>query len=107
MGSNVGAYTNVLSYGYANDQLIGCAFVEGGFVAAGVAASKTVQMTPTGMAAATAFGTYAGAGGLGCDFNGSAVGYTATSSTTLNGYNGSIMSSQAGMQVSSRPSLLQ
>jgi len=100
MGSNVGAGTQVLSYAYDRDCGIGAAFVEGGFVAGGFAASKTVQATDTGFAAATAIGVYGGAGGLGCDFNGSAVGYTATSATTLNGYNGSIMSSSAGMNVS-------
>jgi hypothetical protein len=100
MGSNVAAGTLVTSYAYDRDCGIAAAFADGGFVAGGFAASKTVQATDTGFAAASALGVYGGAGGLGCDFNGSAVGYTATSATTLNGYTGSIMSSSAGMNVS-------
>jgi hypothetical protein len=103
MGSNVMAQTMVTSY--ANEEYHGLAtgFVNGGWVAGGIAASKTVQATPYGVAKAGAIGTYSAAGELGCNFNGSAVGYTQTTATQTPGYRGSIMTSQAGMQVSNNP----
>jgi len=102
MGTNVFANTVVTSYGNVDTCLIGCADVEGGFVAGGMAASLTCQKTNNGVAKATSIGVYAGAGELGCSFNGNATGYTQTTATTINGYNGSIMSSSAGMKVSSK-----
>jgi hypothetical protein len=101
MGTDVGAFSSVESNGYSDDHIIGTAFVEGGYIAGGIAASKTIQMTQGGLATASAVGTYSGSGNLGSDFNGSAVGYTQTRATTYNGYNGSIMTSSAGMSVSS------
>ena len=99
MGSNVGSFTQVTSYSFTDRSCIGTASVAGGFEAAGFAKSGTVQTVPGGFATANAVGSYSGSGELGCNFNGSAVGYTQTSATTFNGMNGSIMSSSAGMKV--------
>jgi len=101
MRTDVLARTQITSSGNASGRGAGGGFIEGGWVAGGVAASKTVQMTGTGYAAANAVGTYSASGELGCDFNGSAVGYTRTSATTREGYNGSVMTSSAGMKVTS------
>jgi hypothetical protein len=101
MGSNVFVNTEVTSYGITDGGCIGGGYVDGGFVAEGLVVSNTVQSVPGGVATANALGSYSGAGELGCSFNGSANGYTQTSATTYTGYNGSIMSSSAGMQVSS------
>jgi hypothetical protein len=100
MGTNVSAYTTVFTYGNVDTCLIGVGFVEGGYIAAGGAATKTVQVTDSGFAKATAVGSYAGSGELNCNFNGSANGYTYTSATTAPGMNGSVMTSAAGMKVS-------
>ena len=105
MGSNVSAYTTVSSDSNVEQHLIGAGFVEGGWVAGGVAASLTAQANPYGVAKASAIGTYSAAGELGCNFNGSANGYTYTSSTQIPGMKGSVMTSQAGMQVKSSPLL--
>jgi hypothetical protein len=103
MGSNVGAFTSITSYGNADSNLIGTAFVNGGYVAAGNVASKTVQFTNTGAAKATAYGSYSGAGELGCGMKASAVGYTQTRATTYKGMTGSVMSSEASMKVQNVP----
>jgi len=99
MGTNVSAHTVVTSYGNVDQCLIGVGFVEGGYVAAGGVATRTVQMTNSGMAAASAKGAYSGAGTLNANFSGTADGYTYTSATQMPGMNGSVMSSQAGMKV--------
>jgi len=101
MGTRVGAGTELQSYGYATPGVFGIAVVDGGWIAGGGAASRTIQTTAGGAASASAVGVYAGAGGLNDNYSGSAVGYTRTSATTYNGYNGSIMSASSGMQVSS------
>ena len=106
MGTLVGAGTYVESYEYDYDWDRGraCSYadVDGGWVAAGGAASITIQDAPgIGGAEATAVGYYVGAGSLGTNFNGSIDGYTYTSVTTHNGMNGSINSAGAGMSVSS------
>jgi hypothetical protein len=103
MGSNVSAQTWVDSDSDVDTHAFAVGEVEGGWVAGGIAASKTVQATPYGVAKAGAVGSYNGSGELGCDFNGSAVGYTQTTATQTPGYRGSIMSSSAGMQVSNSP----
>jgi len=103
MGSNVNAYTIVSSDSNVERHLIGAGFVEGGWVAGGAAASLTVQKSDYGVAKAGAVGTYSAAGELGCNFNGSANGYTYTSSQQNPGFKGSVMTSQAGMQVKSSP----
>jgi len=103
MGTNVKAETIVTSYKGVDTCLIGCGFVDGGFMAGGFAGSLTVQKTNSGIAKASALGMYSGGGSLGCNFSGSAAGYTHTSATTLQGYSGSVMSSSAGMQASSNP----
>jgi hypothetical protein len=107
MGTAVLTNTQVESYGDADDSLIGFANVGGQWVASGFATSKTIQTITTpaggGFAGANANGAYSGSGGLGCNLNATAQGYTQTSATTLNGYNGSIMSSSAGMKVNNLP----
>jgi hypothetical protein len=115
MGTFVGAETEVTSFAaedaYADGRVFGMdtsyadSGFKGGFVAFGGAASRTTQVTDTGFAQATALGVYAGGGELGCDFSGSAVGYTHTTATQIAGYKGSIMSSSAGMQVTSSNSV--
>lgn len=99
MGTNVFASTLVETSAYANDKGIAKAGIDGGFTAKGDVATKTTQAVNGGTAVAKANGGYTGSGDLGCNFLGSAVGYSQTSATTLNGYNGSIMSSNAGMTV--------
>jgi hypothetical protein len=99
MGTHVGVGTTVQSYGNVNRSLIGTGFVAGGYVAKGVVGTVTVQVSGNGLAKAKAFGVYSGAGELGCDFKGSANGYTQTTATQVGGMNGSVMSSSAGMNV--------
>ena len=103
MGTAVLTNTQVESYGDADGQGLGGGFVGGQWVAGGFATSKTIQTIETpyggGFAAANANGAYSGSGALGCNLNATAQGYTQTSATTLNGYNGSIMRSSAGMKV--------
>jgi hypothetical protein len=99
MGTFVGVGTTVQSYGNVNRSLIGTGFVAGGYVAKGVVGTVTVQVSGNGLAKAKAFGVYSGAGELGCDFKGSANGYTQTTATQVGGMNGSVMSSSAGMNV--------
>jgi hypothetical protein len=102
MGTNVGAYTNVNSYGSDYDCGLAAADVNGGWVAGGVATSKTFQIADGGVAKATANGSYSGAGSLNCDFEGSAIGGTQTSATTMQGYNGAIMTSSSAMKVTAK-----
>jgi hypothetical protein len=101
MGTNVAARTMVESNSHVTTNYLAIGFVEGGWVAGGVAKTGTVQTTNYGFANAGAFGTYSGSGNLGSSFNGSAVGYTQTTATQTPNYRGSIMTSSAGMQVSS------
>jgi hypothetical protein len=106
MGTTVLTNTQIESYGDADGQGLGGGFVDGQWVAGGFATSKTIQTITTpaggGFAAANANGAYSGGGNLGCNLNATAEGYTQTSATTLNGYNGSIMSSSAGMKVNNK-----
>ena len=99
MGTAVAANTGVTSVGNVDRNAAAIGFVNGGFIAAGGAKTATIQSNPNGFAKANATGSYNGSGPLGQSFNGSANGYTQTSSTTQSGYNGSIMNSQAGMSV--------
>ena len=106
MGTNVGAFTTVTSHGYDYDWDRGLACsdadVNGGFKVVGGAASITKQNAPgTGVAVAKALGVYSGSGRLGSTYNGSAVGYTHTTVATVDGMKGSIVSSGAGMKVTS------
>jgi len=98
LGTHVAANTNIETYGYSHDCLIGVGFVKGGYIAAGGASAKTVQIADGGAAAAKANGSYTASGELNCNFNGSAVGNTSTSATPV--LNGSIMTSSADMRVS-------
>jgi hypothetical protein len=100
MGTNVGAQTTVNSYGSVDDHCLAVGCLDGGFEAGGFAGALTVQKTDSGIAKASACGSYSGGGELGCNFAGSAIGHTQTSATTLNGYNGSVMSSSSSMNVS-------
>jgi len=106
MGTNVGAYTTVNSYGYDYDWDKGLAKagaeLDGGFAAAGGAATMTVQGNQYGTAKAIAVGAYKGHGSLDTNYEGSAVGYSSTSVTTIYGAKGSINSASAGMQVTSK-----
>ena len=101
MGTNVSARTMVVSNSHVDTNMLAAGFVGGGWVAGGVAKSGTVQTTDYGFANAGAFGTYSGSGNLGSSFNGSAIGFTQTTATQTPGYRGTIMTSSAGMQVSS------
>jgi hypothetical protein len=103
MGTYVGANTNVRTDGWVDPN----GFVEGGFVAAGGAASKTVQKSDTGFAKASTVGTYSGSGSLGDNYTGKANGYTKTSITQYRGMTGSIVTSSAGMHVVSTTSPVQ
>jgi len=107
IGSWVSARTMVTSDKYVDSNAFAGGFVEGGWVAGGLAASGTFQATDYGVAKAGAVGAYGASGELGCDFNGSAVGYTQTTATQTPGYRGSIMSASSGMQVSSSPAMQQ
>ena len=111
MGTNVGAGTNVIATGYANDSdrclAYGNANVCGGWIAKGGAATLTVQSAPgLGGAIASATGSYSAKGGLNSGFTGSAIGYSQTSVTTFTGMNGSINSAAAGMSVTSGPAVI-
>lgn len=105
MGTRVGAYTDVNSYGYDYDWDRGLsrsgAHVSGGYVAGGHVNTITSQEAGNGRggAGATAIGCYKGAGRLGSNYTGSANGYSHTSTTTFNGMNGSVNSASAGMSV--------
>ena len=99
MGSNVSAYTTVDTYGNVDGSCLGAGFLAGGYIAAGGVATKTVQTTNSGMAVASANGSYSGAGELNCNFSGTANGYTQTSATQISGMNGSVMTSSAGIRV--------
>lgn len=106
MGTEVGAWTNVESYGNSYEDINGCglsiaeAGVEGGYMVAGGAATHTYQTLPDGSSAsASAVGFYAGSGVLGDSFTGSVEGYSSTSMTTVSGMKGSASMSSAGMSV--------
>ena len=101
MGTNVSAKTEVQSDSDYNRSGLAAGVVDGGWKAGGIAAAGTVQLTDSGLAKATAVGAYTASGSLGCDFNGAAVGSTFTSATQHEGFNGSIMHSEASMSVSS------
>jgi len=102
MGTNVESWTNVQSSGYAYDWDKGLstsnANLNGGWVAGGFAASKTHQEN----ASASAKGYYFGAGQLGTNYQGSAIGGTYTNVTTFEGYKGSFQGAGANMSVTSR-----
>jgi len=111
MGTFVGAGTDVKSYGNDWEWKVneGCgiacsnASVDGGWIAAGGAATRTVQGGDgLGHARAGAVGGYFGAGELGTNFNGSAIGHSQTSITTIDGFNGSINGASAGMKVTAQ-----
>ena len=112
MGTTVGAFTTVetsgSSYEDANGRIIfvgptswAHADVEGNWTAMGGAATLTKQTANNGSggAMAGAFGVYSGNGQLNDNFFGSAVGYSNTSVTTVQGLSGSINHASSGMQV--------
>jgi len=102
LGSNVGAFTEVNSWGSQEYCGLSGGFLSGGWQAGGLAAAHTVQVVNGGVASASAVGSYSGSGPLGCNFEGSAVGGTQTSATTVSGYNGAIMTSSASMKVTAK-----
>jgi len=108
MGTYVGANTEITSHGYSNNWNKGLGWssvsVEGGWKAAGGATTKTVQYGAGGVGMASANGFYAGSGALNANYVGSASGFSRTQITTFNGMNGSIISSSAGMRVTSQVS---
>lgn len=105
MGTFVLSSTNVEAFGYGNINSSGLAggdyYGNGGYSVIGGAGSVTVQDGSGGSAYASCGGVYAGGGNINSSYNGSAAGYTHTSIMTLNGMNGSIVHSLAGMHVSS------
>jgi hypothetical protein len=105
MGTNVGAQTfatiNGGGGGGGNGLATGGAGVVGGFVAGGNVASMTTQNLDGGTANAVATGSYSGGRPLNGTYAGSATGYTQTSATHVWGTNGSVMTSNAGMSVTS------
>lgn len=99
MGTNVADSTIIISSKDVERHGLALAAVEGGYEAAGFAKSLTVQTTNSGLAIASANGSYNGSGELGCDFSGSLVGGTFTQATKVDGYKGSIMSSSSNMHI--------
>lgn len=98
------SYSN--SYNYTNDGTVGYGTNVGsgtevitntGFGAGGMAMTETAQRNGSGVASSSAKGTYSGSGS-GVNFNGSSVGYTGTTLTTLQGMNGTIATGTAGMK---------
>lgn len=105
MGTNLAATTNLTSSKYtATEGCLAGAGIGGGWVAGGAGQSVTQQVANGGIALSTANGSYSGAGGLGCNYNGYLNGGTHTSITTVDGMNGSIVRSDASMSVGSRVS---
>lgn len=70
----------------------------GGWQADGVASTQSSREG----ASASAYGQYSGSGSLGTNFSGSASGYTETSTTTVQGMDGSVKRASSGMSVSSK-----
>lgn len=101
MKTQVGAGTDIMTYGYNYNSSCGIACsrsnVQGGYIAVGGAASHT----KLDGADAKAAGIYAGAGSLNSNYKGSANGYTYGDVTTVDGMNGQIVQSGAGMSVTS------
>jgi len=108
MGTSVEAGTSVNSYGYSSDYDRGLGYgtagVEGSYKTLGGTSTTTFQSNNGGIAGANAIGGYSGSGVLNTQYNGSASGYSRTSLTTVNGMNGTISSSSAGMSVTSNGS---
>lgn len=100
MGTNVGIVTEVTSFGSASDTGFGAATVDGGFIAGGSIEADTTQSLTGGNANASLNTGYIGSGSLGQTLNADAFGATQTSATTINGYNGEVMSAQSGTNVS-------
>jgi hypothetical protein len=101
LGTNVGASTLITSGSDVDRNGFAAAGAGGGFTTAGGISALTTQASDSGMAVAAISGGYAGRGNLGCNLNLNAIGSTQTSYTQYTGYNGSIMSSSAGVSVSS------
>lgn len=89
----------------SHDNSFSTANIDGDFSAAGGVATTTEQNLTTtntvGNASATAVGSYSGSGKLGSNYNGVAAGTTLTTITTAPGVEGAVISSSAGMSVSS------
>jgi hypothetical protein len=94
------ADTAVYNWNNIDRDALAIGYVNGGWVAGGAGYTASTMSNDSGFARATAVGTYSGSGQLGCnDFNASLEGYSKTQSTTLDGYNGTVMKSSAGMTV--------
>ena len=108
MGTRTIAETHIDTWGYADHYNSGYwngamsgAWVDGGFIAGGLAANKTIMETENGIGKATAVGFYVGSGGLNCDFDAVANSKTNVSVTTKAGAKGSIIRSSAESTVTS------
>jgi len=102
MGTRSIAETSVMSYGdrYDYDGAGGFtdyshSYLSGGYVAAGLAANKTVMANANGVGQATALGLYVNGGGLNCNTYGYANSKTNVSITTKHGAKGSVVSASA------------
>lgn len=98
--SNGYASTDVNSAYFNNNQNIALSNVSGKFTANGSVVNNTIMKSNGNVAQAASYGSYSGAGVLGCNFNGVANGYSGTTNTTFNGFNGNIMGAYSGMSVS-------
>lgn len=76
-------------------------YVLGGYHAAGEAVSGSVIWNNNGGANASAEGAYSGSGNIGTNYDGKAIGGAAVQTATQPGYNGTISSANAGMNVTS------
>lgn len=76
----------------------------GGFLAIGGGTTKSNISGSNGFGKASASGSYMGVGELGCNYTGGLSGSTYTNYSTLDGYNGAIVSSGASMSVTSKMS---
>ncbi len=76
--------------------------VTGGWETSGMAGTETHQTHHSGFATAKALGAYSCSGHLGQGFEGMVDGYSHTSVTTVDGWNGSINRAESGMKVESK-----
>lgn len=101
IGTNVGAQTQINAVGYDSSYGIAWSQVCGSYDVIGSASTTTT--VPGGSASAS--GMYAGHGVLNTNYTGSASGYSYGSITTVSGMHGEIVSTGAGMHVTSTISL--
>jgi hypothetical protein len=85
-------YTYADNYNYSSRSILDSSgsWLNGGFIAGGVAANTSQMSNDFGSAKATSMGYYIGSGHLGCDYYGYANVKTNTSLTTMGNMNGTI-----------------